>query len=441
MSQPFKPLRFSRAGLRGLKISATLLINDRVRELWAEGRNVYHLGFGESRFPVHQKIADALKDNVQKRSYLPALGIPEVRTAIAEYYQRKFQIDCTPDQVVIGPGSKPLIWALFLALGEEIILTQPSWVTYAPQSHLLAKPVTWVPTRPETGYRLEIDVLEEVVEEARNGLGNPEVLVINSPMNPTGTMIPPDSLQEIADFARAHEMVVISDEIYALTVHGEMEHESIARYYPEGSIVLGGLSKNLSMGGWRFGLAIHPPGAGGQALRSALQTLATNTWTCVTAPVQYAALTAYADDPEIDEYVGTCSTMHTIRTRYLYQTMAGLGVPCVEPQGGFYIYPSFERWAEPLAAKGIETDADLAMYLLDKYEIAALPGSDFNSAQPFCLRMSSSYIDAATDADAENLLEAYRADPDPVRFIQDHHPRLHEAADRLGEFLSELESV
>jgi aspartate/methionine/tyrosine aminotransferase len=340
---------------------------------------------------------------------------------------------------VIGPGSKSLIWALFLALGEELILTQPSWVSYAPQSHLLAKPVTWVPTRPETGYRIEMDVLEDVVDEARNGLGNPEVLVINSPMNPTGTMIPPDSLREIADFARSHEMVLISDEIYALTVHEDLKHESIACHYPEGSIVLGGLSKNLSMGGWRFGLAILPPGPGGQALRRALQTLATNTWTCVTAPVQYAALAAYAEDPEIDDYIDTCSAMHTIRTCYLYDTMVRLGVPCAEPQGGFYIFPSFERWQEPLAAKGIDTDVDLAMYLLDHYEIATLPGSDFNSAQPFCLRVSSSYIDAATDDAAESLLEAYRADPDPVRFIEDHHPRLHRAVERLEEFVNELE--
>jgi aspartate/methionine/tyrosine aminotransferase len=143
----FRPIRFSRAGVRGLKVSATLSINDRVKEMWAVGQNVFHLAFGESRFPVHPKIAEALCRNVQKRSYLPAAGIPELRKAIAEHYGRVFDLDVASDQVVTGPGSKSLIFTALQCLGEEIIIPQPSWVTYAPQVHLLGKPVTWVPNR------------------------------------------------------------------------------------------------------------------------------------------------------------------------------------------------------------------------------------------------------------------------------------------------------
>jgi len=436
----FKPIRFSRAGVRGLKASATLSINDRVRDLWAAGRNVYHLAFGESRFPVHPKIAEALTANVQRRSYLHARGTMELRRTIADFYRRKFDMDVTAEQVVIGPGSKSLIFASLLALGEEMILPQPSWVSYAPQAHLLGKPVTYVPTRPETNYELELDVLEHRIQESRQHWGNPEVFVVNSPKNPTGTMMRPHKVETLAEFAREHELMVLSDEIYALTAFGSTPHVSIAHFYPEGSVVFGGLSKHLSLGGWRFGVAILPGGKGGRALAHAIENIATNIWTCVTAPVQYAAQVAYSGDPDVEAYVDLCTQMHGIRTRFLYQTMKGLKIPCAEPVGAFYVFPSFEKWREPLAALGVRNDEDLALHLLERYEIATLPGSAFHSAQDLTLRVSSSYVDVATDEHTEELLAAFRRDPDPARFIRNHHPRLQQVAERFGEFIADLEN-
>ncbi len=439
MVERFKPIRFSRAGIRGLKASATIAINDRVREMWAAGQDVYHLAFGESRFPIHPKIAEALATNVHKRSYLPALGIPELRRTIAKHYQHRFGLDVSPEQVAIGPGSKSLIFASMLALGEEIIIPQPSWVSYGPQAHLLGKPVTFIPTRPQTNFEFELDVLEARIEESRRNWGNPEVFMVNSPKNPTGTMMRPEKVEALALFAREHELMVLSDEIYALTAFSNVPHISIARYYPEGTVVFGGLSKSLPLGGWRFGTAIIPRENGGKALLQAIQNIASNIWTCVTAPVQYAALVAYSGDPDVEEYIDTCARMHAIRTRFLYQTMVRLGVPCVEPAGGFYIYPCFEKWRDRLIARGIRNDAELAFHLIEHYQIATLPGSDFHSAQEFCLRVSSSYIDAATDEKAEALLAGYREDPDPARFIRSYHPRMQKVAERFGEFIADLE--
>ena len=440
MVERFKPIRFSRAGIRGLKASATIAINDRVREMWDEGRNVYHLAFGESRFPIHPKIAAALGANAHHRSYTSALGIPELRKAVAEHYQRRFDLDVVPDQVVVGPGSKSLIFSALMALGEEIIIPQPSWVSYGPQVHILGKPVTFVPTRPEMNYELELDVLEGRIHESRQNWGNPEVFIVNSPKNPTGTVMRPETVEALAGFAREHELMVLSDEIYALTVFTTIPHVSMSQFYPEGTVVFGGLSKSLPLGGWRIGVAILPREKGGTALGQAMANIASNIWTCTPAPVQYAALVAYSDDSEVEEYIDVCRRMHAIRTRFLYRIMQRLGVPCVEPAGAFYIYPSFEKWKEPLAARGIHNDQDLAFHLIDRYEIAALPGSDFHAAQDFCLRISSSYIDAATDESAEALLAAFTEDPDPERFIQNHHPRLQKVAERFGEFISDLDS-
>jgi aspartate aminotransferase len=439
MTERFRPFRFSRAGIRGLKVSATLSMNERVRELWEEGREVYHLGFGESRFPVHAKLAEALRANVHQRSYVPALGIPKLREAIAQFYQAKFQLAVSPSQVVVGPGSKSLLYALVLALGEEMILPQPSWVSYAPQAHILGKPVLWVPMPRERGFCLEVEDLRQRMEEDKEEWGNPELLVVNSPHNPTGTMMPPEKVQALADFARQEQLMILSDEIYALVAHGRTRHVSVAQHYPEGTIVLGGLSKHLSLGGWRFGLAILPAGRTGEALRRALQNIAGSIWSCVTAPVQYAALAAYGNDPEIDSYIDLCARIHAIRTRYLYARLVEAGIDCVEPSGAFYLYPGFNKWKRPLAALGVKSSDDLALYLLEKYELATLPGSAFGSPPgDLSLRLSSSYLDTGTDEKAANLVETFLADPDPQRFIEDHHPRLREAATRLAEFVADL---
>lgn len=440
MTERFRPFRFSRAGIRGLKASATLTMNERVREMWEAGGDVYHLGFGESRFPVHPKLAEALGANVHHRSYLPALGLRELRQAIAHFYQRRFQMAVSPSQVVVGPGSKSLLYALVMALGEELILFQPSWVSYAPQAHILGKPVLWVPLRAEENYQLEVDLLRQKMEEDKEEWGNPELLIVNSPHNPTGTMLPPAKVQALADFAREEQLMVLSDEIYGLVGHGRVPHTSVAHHYPEGTIVLGGLSKHLSLGGWRLGLAILPAGRTGEALRRALQNIAGSIWSSVAAPMQYAAMVAYGDDPEIDAYVDVCARMHAIRTRYLYEQVVAAGVFCAEPEGAFYLFPSFDRWREPLAARGIRTSEDLAMHLLEESQLVTLPGSAFGCPpEDLCLRLSSSYLDAGTDEKAAALVGAFVADPDPGRFIENHHPRLREAAARLAAFVAGLE--
>ncbi len=439
MTDRYGPPRFSRSGLRGLKPSATLSLNDRVREMWGLGLDVYHLGFGESRFPVHPKIAEALRANVHQRSYLPAMGIWELRETIAGFYHRKFRMDVSPDQVVTGPGSKSLLYALVLALGEELILPQPSWVSYASQAHMVGKPVNWVPTRPDRDYVLDIGDLLRVMEDSRDNWGNPEVLVLNSPNNPTGTMLSPDAVRALAEFAREQRLMVLSDEIYALTAHCQVPHVSPAQHYPEGTVALGGLSKHLSLGGWRFGLAILPPGPAGEALRQALGCIAGSIWSCVAAPVQYAALVAYSDDPDVDNYIDQCTRMHSIRTHYLYQGLVEAGVPCVEPSGGFYVFPSFDRWKDPLAERDVHTADDLAMYLLENYQLATLPGSAFGCPpEELCLRLSSSYLDTESEEKVASLVEVFTQDPDPARFIENHHPQTREATTRIAEFVADL---
>ena len=153
-----------RAAIRDLQPSLTLQINDRVRQLRASGQQIYHLGFGESRFPVHVLIAQALRENAQRRSYQPLLGMPALRQTIGAYYQSKFGWDVDAEQVVVGPGSKALLYAIMLALTGEVVLPTPTWVSYAPQVELTGRSFSYVPMDGAQGYRLDAESIRAYLD-------------------------------------------------------------------------------------------------------------------------------------------------------------------------------------------------------------------------------------------------------------------------------------
>ena len=417
-------------------LSPTLAINQRVKELWAAGEQVYHLGFGESRFPVHPKIRAALIAHADAKSYLPSLGIPELRAAVADFYTKQMGVEATPDRVIVAPGSKPLLYAFQMALAGDTILPTPSWVSYAPQARLLNRPVLHIPASPSDEHRLTADALRQTIAKSSH---DQHILVLNSPSNPTGQMLGPELLTEIAEVCRATHTLVLSDEIYALTAHGHKPHVSMAHFYPEGTVVLGGLSKHLSLGGWRLGVAIVPTGAAGQQLLQAVNKIGGEIWSCVAAPVQYAALAAYADDPEILDYIAECTRLHAARTQHLWRALSELDVPCARPDGGFYLYPNFDGWREALAGKGVYTSDDLARHLLDKWRIATLPGTAFGAPpDELSLRLSSSYVDMESDAQAAALLARHRSGVDADALVRDHHPALAGAIANFRSFFVSL---
>lgn len=422
--------------LSGFETSPTLAINEKVNALWAAGEVVYHLGFGESRFPVHPILASALAANAHHTSYLPSQGLPALREAVAGFYQRHFGLDAAPDRVLVGPGSKPLIYALIQALDGDLVLPTPSWVSYQPHALMAGKRVFWAPASPADGYEFDLEALDTTLRAARAAGGSPRLIVFNSPSNPTSRMLAPALAAEIADYCRRQGLFVIADEIYALTAHGHVPHHSLARDYPEGTAVLGGLSKHLSLGGWRLGVAVLPAGPDGKALLAAARTVAAEVWSSPSAPVQYAALAAYSGDQAIEDYIYTCTRLHALRTQYLWQGLTAMGVSCPRPDGAFYVFANFDRWRPALAGRGITNSPELANHLLDAYQLATLPGSAFGApSHDLTLRLSSSYLDMETEAKARRLLAAYRSDLSPGELLRDHHPATNAALDRFRRFL------
>ena len=415
--------------------SPTLYINERVRQMWAAGEAVYHLGFGESRFPAHPKIVAALVEHASRQSYLPSAGIPELRQAVADFHSRRLQVDVNADQVIVAPGSKALLFAFQMAMAGATVLHTPSWVSYEPQSRLLSRPVLRIPAGPQDGHRLQPGALQQLLRNSPHGQ---HLLILNSPSNPTGQMLEPALLAEIANICRREQVLVLSDEIYGLTAYGR-EHVSISSYYPEGTVVLGGKSKHLSLGGWRLGTAIVPPGEGGQRLLQAVAKVGSEIWSTASAPIQYAAVTAYADDAELAAYIEKCTGLHAARTRYLWRGLCELDVPCAEPMGGFYLFPNFDHWRKPLSARGVHTSVDLARHLLDEWQIATLPGSDFGTpAEELSLRLSTSYVDLETDEKAAKMIELADGSISDERLMRDFHPGVNEVLARLRSFLSSM---
>lgn len=423
-----------------IKMSATMALNTRVTELREAGHQVYHMGFGEAKFPVQPKVLAAFQAHATERSYLPVAGLTQLRRNVASYYNRHFNLDVDARRVIVGSGSKTMLYAAMRALEGDVLLPSPTWVSYDTQAFLSGRAVTWLPTRLENNYCPTPADLEAGLQAARAAGQSPGILVITSPGNPTSSVYPPELLKALTDIARREELVIISDEIYAQTTYGEVPFVSTAYYYPEGTIITGGLSKHLSLGGWRLGVAILPPGEFGDDLYNYMTAVASSIWTTATAPVQYAAIAAYSDDPDIDAYASTCTAIHGYVTTYLYDSLRAAGVPSSKPGGGFYVYPSFAPWREALARQhNVHTSQDLSGFLLDEFHIATLPGTDFGAkADELTLRLSTSYLYAMTDAEGDAMIAAYNPTLPRDEYLRQNCPAILQVCQRFNELVTAL---
>ncbi len=363
-----------RSALRSLNHSETLLINERSDELEATGK-VHRFGFGQSPFPVPESLRQALADQVHQKAYAPVQGLPALRQAVAEFHRLEDQVDWQAHRVLIGPGSKLLIYAVLAAFRRaEVALVSPSWVSYEPQAHLAGHPVHRLMTRADDEWRLQPEALASFCAERREP-GRPLILILNTPGNPSGTSYEEDHLKALAEVMRRHEVLVISDEIYG-RLHHEGQHRSMARYYPEGTVVTGGLSKWCGAGGWRLGI-MHIPEALAGDLLPALKGVASETWSCVASPIQHAAIAAYTPSPEMTRYV---QRQREVLSYIGQQAAARLNAGSVHtamPSGGFYLMPDFSPHRQRLKARGIDSADTLCERLLTEARVALLPGSAF----------------------------------------------------------------
>ena len=343
-----------------LKQSSTLAINEKCKKLINQGKKVYQFGFGQSPFPVPEKIVTALKNNAYRKEYLPTQGLGELRDSISKNLKKKIGINYPKKNIVITPGSKEAMLLLHVAFNGEIILPAPSWVSYEPQAIIGRNKVHWIQTSRENNWFPTAKQLEKKIKSIKK---KNLIFILNSPNNPSGTIC--KNLKELAAVAKKYNLIVLSDEIYTdLTFCNK--YESISQYYPERTFISGGLSKWCGAGGWRVGFFAAPNQL--LELLENIKTLASESYSTVNSPAQFAAVEAYEGD--FSEY--KTKTLNILRSvgNYVYNHLKSNKVLINPPQGAFYLMPEFPN-------KKYKTSTELCEAILDEIGVAMLPASDF----------------------------------------------------------------
>ncbi len=415
-------------GRSRVTVSATLAANEALATRRLGGQQVLPLGFGEAGLPVHPALRAALTAATARSGYGPVAGIPALRVAAAGYWDRR-ELPTDPDQTAAGPGSKPLLFALLLAIGTDVAVPQPSWVSYAAHASLAGLQACLVPAAE--GGVCDPAELDRAVTASAAGGRKIRSVVVTLPDNPTGRLASPAVIRELCAVADRHDLIIISDEIYRDLVHDPAaEFLSPARVAPDRTVVTTALSKNLALGGWRIGVARLPDGKLGRALRDRLLGIGSEIWSAPAVPIQHAAAVAFGEPPEISERIAQSRSLHAAVARAVASACRSAGLLVPQPEAAFYVYPDFEPWRDGLARRfGVSTGAALAGLLLDRYGASTLPASAFG-ARPAALqlRLATGLLYGDTDEQRQAALLA----ADPLTL-----PWIAASLDRLAEILAD----
>lgn len=372
----------------------------KAKKLEAQGKDIVHLEIGEPDFDTPQNIIDAAKGALDSgyTHYGPSPGLPEAREAIADYIERtRPGVECSPDEVVVTPGAKPIMFYAMMATvdeGDEVIYPNPGFPIYESVIDFLGAKSVALPLRESNEFRLSIDDLEERINPRTR------MLILNSPQNPTGGILTEKDLEEIAELAVKNDLIVFSDEIYSRMTYDGFEHSSILKFpgMKERTILLDGFSKTYAMTGWRLGYGVMP-----SSIASLVAKLQTNCTSCTSSFSQIAAIEALNGPQEAaEEMIGEFRKRRDVIVDGLNQIP---GFRCHRPQGAFYVFPNIEGTGR--------SSAFMADYLLNEAGVACLSGAAFGNYGEGFIRFSYA-----------NSIE-----------------NIEKALERIGEAVAKLENV
>jgi aspartate aminotransferase len=369
--------------IRDMEESPTLAVTAKAKALKAAGEPVIGFGAGEPDFATPPHIVDAAQraaaDPASHR-YTPAAGLPALRAAIAEVTSKSSGLSVAPEQVVVANGGKHALYNIFMALldpGDEVIVPAPYWVSYPEQIRLACGVPVALSTTKDTNFQATLEQLEA------HRTDRTKALVFVSPSNPTGAVYPADEIAEIGDWAAAHGIWVITDEIYRQLVYGDATFASLPAVAPaaaERTIITDGVAKTYAMTGWRVGWAVAPleiaKGMG------KLQSQVTSNVCNVAQAAALAALTGPQD--AVDDMRAAFDR----RRRYAVDALSAIdGLAVAVPEGAFYVFPSFEGvLGREIAGRRVDTTLELTEVLLEEAKVAVVPGEAFGS--PGYVRLS-----------------------------------------------------
>jgi aspartate aminotransferase len=410
--------------------SATLAINERIEQRIRDGADVLHLAFGEAGLPLLPSIAEVLARAARKTGYGSVAGSPAARAAAAGWYERR-GLPTRPEQILLAPGSKPLLAALLAVLPGDVVLPKPCWVSYAAHAALAGKRAIAVPIGRDAGGAPDPDALEDALAAARRDGAHPGILVLTLPDNPTGTQPAPAAVERVCAIAERHGLLIVADEIYRELTHDPGRFRSPAALVPERAFATGGLSKDVALGGWRIGFARMADGALGEEARAALTGVAGAVWSALATPMQDVAAHVLAEPDDVRERVARSRRLHAAVAAAAHRAVGAAGIACRPPSGAFYLYPDLEVRREALAARGVTTGRELAEHLLERHDVGVLAGEAFGD-DPGALRvrMATSLLYGATDDERHRALAS--DDPAALPWIRSGLHRLRAALDALA---------
>lgn len=377
--------------LKKIQPSMTLTINNKARQMRADGIKVTSLAVGEPDFATPQFVKDAaiaaINDNFTR--YTATAGIPQLRKAAADYYARYYKTPVSPDCMIIGAGGKQCLYTFIQTTinpGDEVLIPSPYWVSYPDMVLLAGGTPVFVPAGPETDYKVRPLMLEDAVTE------NTRALILNSPCNPTGAVYSDREFMNIMRWALARNIFVISDEIYDQLIFPPAQMTSAITWFehcPEMVTVVNGLSKSFAMTGWRVGfLAAHPD------IIKAMTVLQGHSLSNVCSIAQKAALAAL-EGPD-DFIVMMRKTFEERRDKALKIVRSWKKAVCPTPEGAFYLFPDLSAYYNEKIRGSIE----LCEYILENAHAAVVPGAAFGNDN--CVRISY----AVGEAELESALKA-----------------------------------
>lgn len=372
-----EPARRVSARLQSIPESATLAITAKAKQLRAAGEPVIGFGAGEPDFPTPDYIVEAAQEAVvdpANHRYTPAAGLPELRQAIADKTLRDSGVAVEASQVIVTNGGKQAVYNTFAALtdpGDEILLPAPYWTTYPEAIKLAGGTPVDVFAGAESDYKVTVEQLEAARTE------NTKALVFVSPSNPTGAVYTPEETAAIGQWAVEHGIWVITDEIYEHLVYDEAVFTSIVKAVPElanQTVILNGVAKTYAMTGWRVGWMIAP-----SDVVQAATTLQSHATSNVNNIAQKAALEAVAGPLDaVNDMLKAFDDRRKTMVKMLNEID---GFHCPTPKGAFYAYVDVTRAVgKEIAGQRVNTSAELAQIILEKAQVAVVPGEAFGKS-------------------------------------------------------------
>ena len=362
---------------RVMKISPslTLAIDAKAKQMKAEGIRVFNFGVGEPDFDTPEHIKQAAIDAINKgmTKYTPAAGTLELKQAVVDKFKRENGLNYDISQIVISCGAKHSLYNAFQVLvedGDEVILPAPFWVSHLEQIKIAGAEPVIVMTEEKNGFKMTPEQLEKAITSKT------KAVLLNSPCNPTGSVYTKEELEALAEVILKHDIIIISDEIYEKLIYDGLEHVSIASLsdeLKERTVVINGVSKAYAMTGWRIGYAAAPVEIAKKM--ASLQSHATSNPTSIAQAASVAALNG--DQKPVEDM----KREFVKRRDYMLNRLLNIdGITCPKPGGAFYLFPNVSAYfGKAYKGKQINNATDLATLLLDKVQVAVVPGVAFGS--------------------------------------------------------------